>query len=131
MTEIRKADVIAEAKRVAELATAKRRPLDSSKAGVRGWLIRAVRDQPYQSGELYVDRIGNDWKDFHNKLGQIWLREDGTLLYADEAYGESAELGRFNNSWSRTATNEDLIGEGNLDYEQIMRELRRLALIVE
>lgn len=131
MADITKAEITAEAKRIAQLARERGRRFDYGRAGVRGWLIRDAKDRPYQSGELYVDRLGNDWKDFHSKFGQIWLGEDGTLLRADESYGESAEIGKFDNSWFREANNEELIGPGNLDYEQLMKELRRLALIVE
>ncbi|WP_167738003.1 hypothetical protein [Cryobacterium sp. MDB2-10] len=49
----------------------------------------------------------------------------------DEIYGESADAGKFDRSGFTEATNEDLIGAGNLDYGTIMKELRRLALIVE
>jgi hypothetical protein len=131
MSDATKAEVVAEAKRVAALAAANGREFDYSRVGVQGWKIRDVADRPFKSGELYVDKPGNDWKDFHSKFGMIWLAENGTLLRVDESYGESADSGKFDNSWFRDATNEELIGEGNLDYGALMKELRRLALIVE
>ncbi|MGC5225496.1 hypothetical protein ACPW96_23270, partial [Micromonospora sp. DT81.3] len=126
VAEVTKTDVLAEASRVAGLAVSKGRRFDYSRAGVRGWLVRDVEDRPYQSGDLHGDRTGDDWKDFHNKLGQIWLGENGTLFRADEAYGASAEIGTFDNSSFREAINEDLIGVGNVGYGQLMTELRRL-----
>ena len=131
MSDPTKSDVVAKAKHVAGLALANKRRFDYSRTHVRGWLIRDVKDRRYQAGDLHVDRLGNDWKDLHSKVGQLWLGEDGTLYGADEIYGESAEVGNFDHSKLYKATNEDLIGAGNLDYGQIMKELRRLELIVE